>query len=189
MNLKGIVQGSGVDSSLNETGIKQANDFFQKYAEVLFDKVYVSALQRTKESVQQFIDKGLPFEVVPQLNEISWGVREGIPVDEEGNAYYQAMLECWKHGQTDISIEGGESPVDVAERLAVGLNHIMSKTEESEILICMHGRAMRVMLCLMLNYPLKAMDMFEHENLCLYELHHTGNAFTIQKFMDISHLH
>ena len=188
MNLKGIVQGSGINSSLNEKGKQQGDEFFEAYGEIPFDKVYISALKRTKESIHKFIDKGIPTEVVPELNEISWGVREGLTIDEEGNTYYHNMLESWKRGETNICIEGGESPEDVAKRLKTALGYIMSQSDESEILICMHGRAMRVMLCLMLNYPLKCMDMFGHDNLCLYELHYTGSVFTVVKFNDVSHL-
>ena len=188
MNLKGIVQGSGVDSSLNDTGILQADKFYEKYGSLSLDKVYISALQRTKQSVQKFLNDGLPTEELPELNEISWGIREGREVDEEGNAYYQAMLKAWRMGQTDFHIEGGESPDEVAVRLKIALDYIMSKNDEDEILICMHGRAMRAMLCLMLNYPLKGMDIFEHENLSLYELHYTGSVFTVAKFKDLSHM-
>jgi broad specificity phosphatase PhoE len=45
----------------------------------------------------------------------------------------------------------------------------------------MHGRAIRILLCQLLNYPLKSMDMFEHENLCLYLLEQTGSHFTVRK--------
>lgn len=188
MNLKGIVQGSGVDSSLNKTGILQANKFYKKYSQTALDKIYISALERTKQSVQKFITNGIPTKALPELNEISWGIREGLAVDEEGNAYYQNMLKEWRMGQTDFRIEGGESPNEVAIRLKTALDHIMSKDDENEILICMHGRAMRIMLCLMLNYPLKCMDIFEHDNLCLYELHYTGSFFTVAKFKDLSHM-
>ena len=51
----------------------------------------------------------------------------------------------------------------------------------------MHGRAMRILLTLMLNYPLKSMDTFEHSNLGLYELTYTGTMFTVDKFNDTSH--
>ena len=68
------------------------------------------------------------------------------------------------------------------------VDHIMSKTEEQTILVCMHGRAIRILLCILLNYPLKSMDMFEHENLCLYLLEYDGSTFTIRLHNDISHL-
>lgn len=186
-NKKGIVQGSGIDSDLNELGRSQANSFFEKYKEVSFDKVYVSALKRTHQSVKSFIDKPIPYEVLSDLNEISWGTREGIPVDAEGDAYYNQMLKSWREGKTNVAIEGGENPEQVAARLKNALDYILSNTEEKEILICMHGRAMRIMLTVMLNYPLRCMDMFEHTNLCLYELNYTGSMFAINKYNDTSH--
>jgi broad specificity phosphatase PhoE len=46
-NKIGVVQGSGIDAPLNETGRKQAESFFKGYADIPFDVVYTSALQRT----------------------------------------------------------------------------------------------------------------------------------------------
>ena len=187
-NKKGIVQGSGVDASLNDTGRAQAEAFFKVYGKVAFDKVYTSALRRTQESVRGFLLQGLPHESLSTLNEISWGIREGALIDEAANRYYYQMLNQWKMGKTEVAIEGGESPDDVAKRLRTGLGHIMQRTNEETVLICMHGRAMRILLCLMLNYPLKAMDLFEHDNLGLYELIHTGSTFRVEKYNDVGRL-
>jgi len=68
------------------------------------------------------------------------------------------------------------------------VDHIISKTDEQTVLVCMHGRAIRILLCILMNYPLKSMDMFEHENLCLYLLDYSEGAFTIRLHNDISHL-
>ena len=187
-NKQGIVQGSGIDSDLNELGRSQAKAFYEAYGQIDFDKVYVSALKRTHQSVQQFIDKGIPYEKLADLNEISWGDREGIPVDAEGDAYYRAMLKSWQEGNINVGIEGGESPNQVAKRMRKALTHILSNSKEEKILICMHGRAMRIMLAVMLNYPLRCMDLFQHTNLCLYELTYTGEMFSVDRYNDVSHL-
>jgi len=187
-NKNGVVQGSGIDADLNELGRAQGKAFYEYYKDVPFDKIYVSALKRTHQSMKGFMDAGLRYEALPELNEISWGVREGIPVDEEGDAYYHNMIRRWQEGETDIAIEGGESPEDVAVRMHRGLDYIMSKTDEETVLICMHGRAMRVLLAVMLNYPLKGMDFFGHKNLCLYELTWTGSMFTVDRYNDTTHL-
>ena len=187
-NKRGIVQGSGVDSDLNETGRAQASAFYEAFKVYPFDKLYVSALKRTQQSMKGFIDAGLPFEVLPELNEISWGVREGVPVDEEGSRYYQNMIKGWQNGETEMAIEGGESPIQVANRLRIGLEKIMSAKDEEQILICMHGRSLRILLTVLLNYPLRCMDLFEHNNLGLYELTFTGSMFKLVKYNDTSHL-
>lgn len=187
-NKKGIVQGSGIDSDLNELGYAQAKAFHDYYKGIPFNKLYVSALKRTHQSMAGFIKSGLAYEQLTDLNEISWGEREGMHVDEVANAFYMDMIDRWRAGETDHRFDGGESPVEVAVRMQRALDHILSKTEEDTVLICMHGRAMRVMLSVMLNYPLRAMDVFEHSNLCLYELNYTGSFFSVERFNDTSHL-
>lgn len=187
-NLKGAVQGSGIDAPLNETGRKQAEAFYQAYKNVHFDKVYISTLQRSRQSVEKFLACGIAHEAFDGLNEISWGNREGIGITPEEDAYYHHMLQEWQRGNTGLKIEGGESPEDLVAKQQPVLEYILKQKSEKTILICMHGRAMRILLTLMLHYPLKNMDMFEHSNLGLYELTHTGTMFTVDKFNDTSHL-
>jgi broad specificity phosphatase PhoE len=187
-NLKNIVQGSGVDTDLNDLGRNQAAMFYATYKDIPFDKLYTSALKRSQQSVQQFIDRGIPHDALVGLNEISWGTKEGHPVTPEEDAYYHYMLEQWRLGNTHLKIEGGESPEDVVKRMKPAVNHIMARPDEKTILVCMHGRAIRILLCYLLNYPLKAMDMFEHQNLGLYLLNFTGSMFTIEKYNDDAHM-
>lgn len=187
-NLKGIVQGSGVDADLNDFGRLQAEAFYQKYKDISFDKIYTSTLRRSWQSVEKFINKGISWEKLEGLNEISWGNREGQAITPEEDAYYHRMLDFWRNGETHHRIEGGESPEDVVYRQQIAMNHILAQEHESCILICMHGRAMRILLTHILNYPLKDMDLFEHENLCLYELAYTGTMFQITNYNDVSHL-
>ena len=182
------MQGSGVDSSLNDNGRAQARAFYEAYKEVRFDKIYTSSLRRTHESIQSFLDLGIASESLSGLNEISWGTKEGQRITPNEDAYYHWMLNQWQLGKTQERIEGGESPEDVSKRQEVALNRILSQTQEQKILICMHGRALRILLCRLLNYPLKSMDMFEHHNLCLYLLEYTGSLFSVRKYNDIAHL-
>ncbi|OGX85118.1 histidine phosphatase family protein [Hymenobacter glacialis] len=187
-NVQGIVQGSGVDSSLNDTGRRQAAQFFAAYGRVPFDKVYTSALRRTHESVQQFLDLGLPHEAHAGLNEISWGEREGTRITMEEDAEYRGVLADWGAGRTTSRLTGGESPEEVAARQRPVIELLKARNDEQTVLVCMHGRAMRVMLCQLLNYPLSCMEGFEHSNLCLYKLEFTGTMFTVRNFLDVTHL-
>lgn len=187
-NVRGIVQGSGVDSELNATGRTQAARFFAAYKQVAFDKVYTSTLKRTHQSVQGFLDLGLPHEQHAGLNEISWGVREGTRITAEEDEEYHRVLQQWRLGNTSIPMAGGESPDQVAARQRVFVDLMLSRPQEENILVCMHGRAMRVLLCQLLNYPLSCMDAFEHHNLGLYQVHYTGSMFSVKSFLDMAHL-
>ena len=168
-NLQGVVQGSGIDAPINATGRAQAEAFFGAYREVQFDQLYHSALIRTRQSIQGFIDLGIPVVALTELNEISWGDYEGTPMTPEEGEYYRMMLDQWQQGNLDYAIAGGESPNSVAERLHRAIQIILNGPGET-ILVCMHGRAMRIFLSLICQTPLKEMDQYEHGNLCLYLL-------------------
>lgn len=187
-NLKGIVQGSGVNTSLNDSGRKQADLFFQKYKEVPFNKVYTSALKRSIESVKHFIDKPTPWQSTSALNEISWGNTDGSKISTSEHLEYQEIIKLWAKGMTHLSMPGGESPDEVYERQKEAKEMLKNEPDGSHVLVCMHGRAMRIFLCLLLEEPLLKMDEFLHDNLCLYVLERTEEKYKLLVRNDLSHL-
>ncbi|WP_041617148.1 histidine phosphatase family protein [Spirosoma linguale] len=189
-NRRGVVQGSGVDSDLNEMGRAQAQVFFQAYQHVPFSKIYISGLKRTFQTAEPFIELGLPYEKLTGLNEISWGVMEGKAPGNLDNEYYRNLIEAWESGKTNQTTEGGESPEQVAARQKVAIDTILSHPDESTVLVAMHGRAMRILLCWLTNQPLSTMDQFEHSNLCLYKIQYDyeNATFTIELANDTAHL-
>ena len=187
-NLQGVVQGSGIDAPINATGRSQADAFFKAYSHNSFDQLYHSALIRTQQSIQGFIDLGIPVTSLSELNEISWGEYEGTPMTPEEGEYYRMMLQQWQEGNLDYAIAGGESPNSVAERLHRAIQQIINGPGTT-ILVCMHGRAMRIFLSLICNTPLKDMDQYEHGNLCLYLLQQQEEGgFFLLKQNDQTHL-
>ncbi len=189
-NRRGVVQGSGVDSDLNDMGRAQAMAFFQAYQHVPFQKIYISGLRRTFQTAEPFIELGIPFEKLTGLNEISWGVMEGKVPGNIDNEYYRNLIDAWASGNTALPTDGGESPDQVVSRQKVAIDSILSHPDEETVLVAMHGRAMRILLCWLTNRPLSMMDHFEHSNLCLYKLQYDYDtaAFTIEIANDTSHL-
>lgn len=189
-NRRGVVQGSGVDSDLNDMGRAQAMAFFQAYQHVPFQKIYISSLKRTYQTAELFINLGIPYEKLAGLNEISWGVMEGKVPGNLDNEYYRDLIGAWSSGNTAFPTDGGESPDQVAARQRVAMDVILSRPNEEQVLVAMHGRAMRILLCWLTNQPLSTMDQFEHSNLCLYKLQYDydSQTFTIELVNDTSHL-
>lgn len=185
-NNKGIVQGRGINSSLNEKGRQQGLQFFEQYKNAGFEKIYISLLKRTEETIEPFKQLNIPIEKHEGLDEISWGIHEGKDDGETFKEFYRIM-HLWKQGEVNVRIEGGECPLDVQKRQLLFLKHIASK-KESKILLCSHGRAIRILLCTMLNKPLKEMDSYPHHNVSLYKLIFSGNIYTLDIFNDITHL-
>lgn len=185
-NRLGVVQGSGIDADLNALGRQQAAAFFNHYQDLPIDKIYTSALKRTHQSVHGFIEKGLPWEQHPGLNEISWGIREGRTPNNEDDQYYRNLVRTWREGHVHIPSEEGESPMEILDKQKPVVDLILSRPEERHILIAMHGRAMRVLLTHLFEKPLKDMDVFRHQNLCLYHLQYDYQS---SKFLAIKENH
>lgn len=168
-NKKGIVQGSTIDSSLNETGKLQAHKFFEAYQHLPFDHIFVSALQRTYQTISPFLQKEINVSRIAELNEINWGEMEGKYPDEETTKQFMEILERWKNGELDLPAAGGESPNQMYSRQKIAIQKIEAMEWEN-ILVCIHGRCMRSFLCLLTGAPLQEMDNFAHGNVCLYVL-------------------
>jgi broad specificity phosphatase PhoE len=187
-NKRGVVQGRGIDTDLNEHGIKQAEAFYQTYKHVPFDKIYTSTLKRTHQTVRKFIDAGIPWTQYAGLDELAWGVYEGKESTEEMRNAFVDMTNSWIKGELHNKFEEGESPLEVKERQLEVLERLIEENEAQNILICMHGRAMRLFLCLLTNRPICEMDEFPHENTTLYKLSHDGDTFEILEFHNTDHL-
>ena len=186
-NKRGIVQGKGVNASLNSLGKKQAEAFFEYYKDEPFDLVFTSTLKRTIESVVKFIESGIPHERLSALDEISWGVYEGKETGYEDMEFFKELTRRWSNGEPDLAIDGGESPTEVAVRQQMAIERI-KEAEAERILISMHGRAIRIFLTQLLQLPISEMDKFEHANLGLYELEYTNRHFRLVRANDVAHL-
>src|SRR5690606_28945399 len=110
LNKQGIVQGRGVNSPLNAHGQKQAEAFYKHYQHVPFDRVITSTLQRTHQTVENFINAGVPWTQHEGLDEISWGIYEGQTQDEDIMSGFNNLIESWISGNLDISVDEGETP-------------------------------------------------------------------------------
>lgn len=190
-NLNHIVQGGGVDSNLNHTGRTQANRFYKQYKEVPFDAVIASGLQRTHETLYPFIFRG-GYELVqyPEFNELNWGELEGVAGSPEIRAKYMELNEAWDAGRLDVRVPGGESPEMGWKRSRMGIERLLKEYPSgSRILVCTHGRILRIMLSQILGYGMHRMNWFPHQNTALNALRIYPNMKSIAlKLNDQTHL-
>lgn len=187
-NKQGIVQGRGINSDLNEEGRKQAQSFYKAYRHIPFDGLYTSTLKRTHQTIEPFIKQGYKWEQLLGLDELDWGLFEGQPSTAQTKAAFHKIITAWAGGDLEVKFEGGESPLEVNARQKEALTSILSKTEEQKVLICMHGRAIRLFLCLLLDKDISEMDTFPHVNLSLYRLGYANGKFELLDFNNTDHL-
>ncbi len=187
-NKNKVVQGRGINADLNDTGQQQAEAFYQCYKNISFDKVYTSKLKRTHQTVAKFIEKEIPWEQLIGLDEVAWGNYEGQKHSPELDISFKKLINSWASGDYNNKAEGGESPNELNARQVEAMNHILAQKEEKKVLICMHGRALRLLLCGLTNKEFNQMDSFPHQNTSLYVLDYDGKDFKIETFNSLTHL-
>jgi probable phosphoglycerate mutase len=74
------------------------------------------------------------------------------------------------------------------QRQRVALSRIMTNDHQKQVLVCMHGRAMKSFMCLLLREPLSNMEKYQHSNLCLYVVKYDGSGFSLVTHCDVEHL-
>ncbi len=187
-NKQGIIQGSGVDSDLNDTGRAQAQAFFDCYQDVPFELIVVSTLKRTHQTAQPFINKGIPTTINANFNEMSWGEHEGKPTNPEMLKIYKAMIAAWEKDDLTAALPGGESAQQLVDRIGKAIDYLKS-CEEKTILVCMHGRSMRALMTTILGEHPRKMEQYNHSNtgLFLLEMDDDGKI-SILKHNNTDHL-
>jgi broad specificity phosphatase PhoE len=186
-NKLGIVQGSGVDTDLNELGREQSRRFFECYGDVPFDLVVTSDLKRTQQTVQSFIEMGLPWIKMVDMNEISWGDHEGLSSSPERYMLYKQMIEAWKQGNLDASLPNGETANQLSHRVGRFIEWLKLRPEK-HILIATHGRTLRCFVTLLKGIGPAEMESASHANTGLYVIRYEDGRFLFDLENDTSHL-
>lgn len=174
-NKNGIIQGSEVDSDINKFGDNQSSLFYDYYKSIPFDMVYVSALKRTYQTVRRFTEAGIPCKKLKEFNEISWGINQGKSDDLKE---YEELINSWLSGDLDNKFENGESPNEMSERLVRGFDKIIKENHEN-VLLCIHGRALRILLSKIIDKDLTKMDKYTHSNTGVYIIDYNNKKYDI----------
>lgn len=190
-NLQGMVQGRGVDTPLNETGIRQAQALAGRFSTIKIDAIYSSPLIRalqTARCVAQTCGE-LPVGTNPGLEEMSWGIFEGQSHSDELASAFDEMKTRWHHGEHDFRVEGGESLLDVQARGLDAMEDIHTNHIGQHVLVVAHGRFLRILLASLLEeYGVKRMEELTHTNTGVNHLVHDGTRFVAKLLNCTEHL-
>ena len=190
-NKERIVQGRGVNVSLNELGRRQAEALADRATSLEIDIVYSSTLLRARETAQMIADRcgQLPLIFLSDLEEMSWGVFEGKSSTPEVKKAFQEMLGQWQAGHFDYAVDEGESILDVKARGMQAIEYILREHAGQRIMIVSHGRFLRVVLATMLEeYGLQRMEELNHQNTGLNHLIYENESFEAIMLNDTTHL-
>ncbi|KAF0029967.1 hypothetical protein F2P81_019072 [Scophthalmus maximus] len=111
-----LLQGQGVDTLLSETGARQGEAVGRYLADVTFNRVYASNLQRAVQTAEIILRSnthcsGMEMVLEPLLRERGFGVAEGRPKEDLKNMANASGQAC-----RDYTPPGGETLVQVKLR-------------------------------------------------------------------------
>jgi len=153
-NLEGRYQGQS-DIPLNSTGIKQARLVAEILRNEQFDAVYSSDLLRalkTAEIITEYHDS-LKINTDPRLREVNQGEWEGLTRDAIQDRYpkiWEALLKK----PVSVRPPGGETVVEVQNRVTAALNNISTLYPDGNILVVSHGLALATIICYVNGFPI-----------------------------------
>jgi len=140
------------DVGLSQDGINKAKEIGKRIKDLKFEKIYISTLKRTKETLDNILSsgnfsKGVETIISKELNERDYGDYTGMNKWEVektvGKEEFLKIRRGWDH-----KIPNGESLKMVYERsVPFFLDKIMSDIKEGKnVLIVAHGNSIRSLI-------------------------------------------
>lgn len=133
-----------VDLPLNEKGRRQAGYAREALKDEQIDVIYSSPMKRACETAEVIRgDRPLEIHTDNGLREISCGKWEGLD-GKEVEERYPGQIMLWGSRPEELRIEGGDTFLEVSERIVDAFFHIVDANRGKTILMTSH------MICLTL---------------------------------------
>lgn len=141
-------QGCGIDTELNENGMKQAEALIETLEPKNLQIIYSSSLKRAIKTAMIIAEAlGVEVKIIKDLREANLGETEGLR-KEEIAVRFQDVYDLWYNKETDyvdIAFPGGETKREIHQRMIKVLEGLL-KTKETVIGIASHGSSIRYLL-------------------------------------------
>jgi len=122
------------------------------------DAIYSSPLKRAFDTAQAIASRHrLTVQVEPDLREMEVGELEGISIAELGTSFGQFLLQ-WRQGQGLEKLPGGESVVELADRVWATVQPIIKRHDQETVVVVSHFFTVVVTICQALGWPLATLE-------------------------------
>lgn len=189
-NLEGRLQGIS-DTELAPEGLQQAKLLAEKFPFDKVDAIYSSDLSRAKNTAQFLADKfNLPVQTTAGLREIDFGEWEGRRFSEL-EKYESDRLNTFFTAPDKLKLDRAETFQQVQIRAMNELNKIITRHEsagESRVVCVTHGTVSRVILCGILEIPLKNLWRLKQFNTAVNVFRVDDGNFSVQLINSTAHL-
>lgn len=182
-----------VDVELSPEGRRQARLLGQRLGGYGLEKLYSSELIRARETAEILNEElgGLPFEILPDVEEVHFGGFTGKTDKEIKKVYADYWAERALHRSDLPYPEGGECGADVAARVLPQIRKLCARKEQ-RIALVTHGGVIRSLCAALLETDQKNKLKFvvNLENTSLTQILYDGDRdlFFLERLNDFAHL-
>ena len=180
------------DSPLTELGITQAKLLGEKLKDIKFDKFYSTSLKRANDTANYIKgNREQEVEIFDDFVEISMGDMEGIQQEEFKKLYPEQVKNFFFNQlEYDPSSFGGESFLEVRERVAKGLDKFIDLNKDYErVLVVSHGATLKTLLHYISGKDISTLsDEVIPKNTSYTIVKYENGKFEIIDFSNVSHL-
>jgi len=154
-----------IDVPLSAKGVDQLEKVAARLSSTPISAVYTSDLQRARCSAE-IVAK--PHNIEPEVDiafkERNFGQWEGLTFNE-CREHFPEEFNAWVKNPVEASPLGGESTLDVRDRLVPALEKLLllSKLRNKAFSIVAHGGVNRIILCHLLGMPLQNIFRIEQD--------------------------
>ncbi|UNC92487.1 histidine phosphatase family protein [Candidatus Contubernalis alkaliaceticus] len=175
------------DIDLSPKGMLQAKRAAESLIKVDFDSIYCSDLSRAVKTAE-IVAEGRENEVIrtEKLREVSFGSWEGKNLQEitgQEREYYKS----WLRDPVNYPVPGGESMVDVKNRVINFLDTVLVKKDE-KILLVSHGGPIKIIIAKALHMNLSHLSSLVISPVSLSILQYYEKQPYVILFNDTCHL-
>ena len=165
-NKHGKLQGIR-DIPVSKIGLHQAKLLANRLDSIKIDAIYTSKLKRSMKTAQEIqrFHKHAKIAKLKELNEMSWGIWEGMRMEDVRRKYHD-LYEKRKEDRFSYKIPKGESPLILKRRLHKIVDRLEKQHKNQNILIVGHGGINRVLMGILLKWS--------NEKVLLVKLHNAS---------------
>lgn len=174
-NVEGRIQGRS-DPGLSPKGHQQSLALLEQLKNQSLSAIYTSNLQRSILTAQPIAHHfGLPIRQESELDEIAFGVLEGRNL-YQFDEVTKNEWERFKDDRFNYHIPGAENYTDVANRIKPFIDKTLRNHEGEEVLVVGHRVVNRLLIGMLMEYPLEWVLKIEQTHDCLYLIQKNNEA-------------
>jgi broad specificity phosphatase PhoE len=157
------VFGGQIDMELSPRGHEQAAALARHLHDKPLNAIYASPMKRVQQTLAPLLVNGAPKPVImPDLREVDFGDWTGLAW-EEVQAKFGISAFAWLEQLECDGIANAECGETLRDRVEPCLRQILAEHAGQQVAIFCHGGIIRVLLGILLHWPLSRMGAFEIE--------------------------